>query len=92
MTDEEVKEVYVRAEMEYEMLKDKVHDQYDEIQELKSKISKIREFIKDNINATSDLLNEYLLNEEDNNKMITEILSEDLVYSNYLLETLGDEE
>lgn len=92
MTNEEINEICDRAEIQYEQLKDRCHEQYDEIQELKSKISKIRELIKDNINATSDLLNEYLLNEEDNNKMITEILSEDLVYSNYLLETLGDEE
>lgn len=45
MTDKEVKEVYARAEMEYEMLKDRCHDQYDEIQQLKAIISNAREWV-----------------------------------------------
>ena len=36
MTDEELKEVIARADAEYDMLKDKVHEQYDEIQRLNS--------------------------------------------------------
>ena len=46
MTNEEVKEVYARAEIEYELLKDRVHDQYDEIQQLKQRIDKAIEYIK----------------------------------------------
>ena len=33
--------------MHYEMLKDTCHDQYEEIQELKSKITKAIEYIKE---------------------------------------------
>ena len=40
MTDEALKEVIARAEDEYEMLKDRVHDLYDENIELKNKINK----------------------------------------------------
>ena len=38
MTDEELKEVMAKADTEYDMLKDKVHEQYDEIQRLKENI------------------------------------------------------
>jgi cell division septum initiation protein DivIVA len=40
MSDKEVQEAYERAERNYEMLKDKVHDQYFEIEGLKAKIDK----------------------------------------------------
>lgn len=39
MSNEEIQEAVARSEAEYEMLKDKVHDQYDEIQELKQKVN-----------------------------------------------------
>ena len=40
MSDKEIKEAYERAERNYEMLKDRVHEQYFEIESLKSKIDK----------------------------------------------------
>ena len=48
MTDEQVKEVYARAEMGYEMLKDRVHDLYDKNVELQQRIDKAIEYIKEN--------------------------------------------
>lgn len=39
MSSEEIQESIARAEVEYEMLKDKVHHQYDEIQDLKQKVN-----------------------------------------------------
>ena len=36
MSDEELKEVIAKADAEYDMLKDKAHEQYDEIQRLNS--------------------------------------------------------
>lgn len=41
MTNEEI----MKAEAQYESLKDKVHDQYDEIQELKTKINNALNYI-----------------------------------------------
>lgn len=51
----EVEELTELAERKYEMLKDKVHDQYDEIQELKNKISKAWEYIEENCGADNRL-------------------------------------
>lgn len=38
MTDKEVQEAVARADAEYDMLKDRVHEQYDEIEKLKEDI------------------------------------------------------
>lgn len=38
MTDKEVQEAVARADAEYDMLKDRVHEQYDEIQKLKEDV------------------------------------------------------
>ena len=43
MTDEQVKACIARAEDEYDMLKDRVHEQYDELKQLNRQIK-----IKDN--------------------------------------------
>lgn len=51
----EVEELTELAERKHEMLKDKVHDQYDEIQELKNKISKAWEYIEENCGADNRL-------------------------------------
>jgi hypothetical protein len=55
MSDKEVQETYERAERNYEMLKDKVHDQYFEIDSLKSKIGKALEYIEENCGADNRL-------------------------------------
>lgn len=51
----EVEELTELAERKHEMLKDKVHDQYDEIQELKNKISKAWQYIEENCGADNRL-------------------------------------
>lgn len=38
MTDKEVQEAVARADAEYDMLKDRVHEQYDEIEKLKEDV------------------------------------------------------
>lgn len=38
MTDKEVQEAVARADAEYDMLKDRVHEQYDEIKKLKEDV------------------------------------------------------
>ncbi len=45
MEDEEVMEMYETAELKYDWLKDTVHEQYDEIQELKAKINNALNYI-----------------------------------------------
>jgi len=45
MSDKEVQEAYERAEKNYEKLKDRVHEQYFEIESLKLKIDKAIEYI-----------------------------------------------
>jgi predicted RNase H-like nuclease (RuvC/YqgF family) len=45
MTNEEIQKIVARAEDEYEMLKDKVHEQHDEIERLNNIISKTIECI-----------------------------------------------
>jgi len=42
MTDKEVQEAVARADAEYDMLKDKVHEQYDEIERLKKQNRKLK--------------------------------------------------
>lgn len=51
----EVEELTELAERKHEMLKDKVHDQYDEIQELKNKISKALKYVEENCGADNRL-------------------------------------
>lgn len=46
MTNEEINALYDRAEAEYEMIKDKCHDLYDENKQLKEQICKAKEYIK----------------------------------------------
>ena len=46
LSDEEVQEIVRRAEDHYEMMKDRVHDLYDENKELKNTINKAIEFIE----------------------------------------------
>ena len=48
MTNEEVKEIIDRAEDEYDRLKDRVHDLYDENHKLKEIIKEAREYINKN--------------------------------------------
>lgn len=55
MSDKEIQEAYERAEKNYEMLKDRVHEQYFEIESLKSKIDKALEYIEENCGADNRL-------------------------------------
>ena len=55
MSDKELQETYERAERNYEMLKDRVHEQYFEIESLKIKIDKALEYIEENCGADNRL-------------------------------------
>lgn len=45
MTNEEIQEIVAKADDEYDRLKDRVHEQYDEIERLHSIIKEVREYI-----------------------------------------------
>ena len=65
MTNEEVKEIIDRAEDEYDRLKDRVHEQYHEIERLNNIIDKAIEFIiknENNISSIVDLENDKTYN------------------------------
>lgn len=47
MSDKEVQEAYERAEKNYEMLKDRVHEQYFEIESLKIKTARAIDIIEE---------------------------------------------
>lgn len=49
MTNEEIQSIVARAEDEYEMLKDRVHDLYDENENLKSILKDINYYIKQRV-------------------------------------------
>ena len=66
MTNEEVQEIVKKAEDNYEMLKDKVHDQYDEIQRLNNIINKAREYILDHTYRVNDDETYFVMNTEPN--------------------------
>ena len=51
----EVEELTELAERKHEMLKDRVHEQYFEIESLKSKIDKALEYIEENCGADNRL-------------------------------------
>lgn len=55
MNDKEIAEAYERAERNYEMLKDRVHEQYFELESLKLKIDKALEYIEENCEADNRL-------------------------------------
>ena len=46
MTNEEIQEIVAKADAEYDRLKDRVHEQYDEIERLNNKIDKAIEKIE----------------------------------------------
>ena len=41
MNDEQLQKIIMKSEMEYEKMKDTIHDQYEEIQRLKEKIKEL---------------------------------------------------
>lgn len=84
MSEEDLEVIYARAEMEYEMLKDRVHDQYDEIQELKNINEKLSSALT-SAEETIDKAIEYIKENTDNTNFIE-------VPSKELLEILGDKE
>ena len=47
MTNEEVQEVIDRAEDEYDRLKDRLHEQYDEIERLNNIINDLEKWLND---------------------------------------------
>lgn len=59
MTNEEIQKVVARAEDEYEMLKDRVHEQHDEIERLNNIIlelsEKNRNLLEDNMRLRKEL-------------------------------------
>lgn len=55
MSDKEIQEAYERAERNYEMLKDRVHEQYFEIESLKLKIEKALKYAEENCGADNRL-------------------------------------
>lgn len=56
MTNEEINALYDKAEMEYEMIKDKCHDLYDENKHLNLQLDQA---LKDYENAVSDYEQEH---------------------------------
>lgn len=46
MTNEEIQEIVAKADAEYDRLKDRVHEQYDEIERLKKEIEKLKRHIE----------------------------------------------
>lgn len=54
MTDEQLNAILHKADDDLDALKDRVHDQYEEIQELKAMIDKAIEYIKDNCSYEED--------------------------------------
>lgn len=47
MTNEEIQEIVAKADAEYDRLKDRVHEQYDEIKRLNNIINEFDDFIID---------------------------------------------
>ena len=58
MTNEEIQEIVAKADAEYDRLKDRVHEQYDEIKRLNNIINKAIEYIENNVWSC------YILDEE----------------------------
>ena len=48
MNNEEIQKIVMKSEKEYEELKDTLHEQYNEIQDLKQRIDKAVEYIEKN--------------------------------------------
>lgn len=55
MSDEQLEEIIDRADFELDRLKDRVHEQYFEIESLKIKIDKALEYIEENCGADNRL-------------------------------------
>lgn len=81
MLEEDIEKAIERAEMNHEKLKDMVHDQYDEIERLKSNINKAIEYMNEVLecnyhggNVTFDVLVHNTVNilkeNDDNDKRI----------------------
>lgn len=66
LTNEEVQEIVARAEDNYEMLKDKIHDLYDENKELQQEIERLKKREKELEENLLDILN---ISIDDNNKI-----------------------
>lgn len=60
MTDEEVQEAVARADAEYDMLKDRVHEQYDEIEKLKEDVDYYKSSRDELISSNAKLREEKL--------------------------------
>ena len=45
MTNEEIQEIVAKADAEYDRLKDRVHEQYDEIKRLNNIINKLEKWL-----------------------------------------------
>ncbi len=95
MTNEEVKEVYARAEMEYDMLKDRVHDLYDknvelqqENEKLKNILVELENFIIRKVKDNTKLLKNGFIKEDDRVKLYTE----NFIYQDILDKIKGDKE
>ena len=54
MSDKEIQNIVLRAEDEYERLKDRVHELYDENEKLKDGINKVIEFINNLPSGTKE--------------------------------------
>ena len=59
MSDKELQETYERAERNYEMLKDKVHDQYFEIEKYQKEISAYKQAYE-SMNESNQRLKTYI--------------------------------
>lgn len=85
LTNEEVQRIVVRAEDEYERLKDSVHDLYDKNKELLNNNVKLREEkikLKGIINKTIELLENSYIDLDD------KLIIDNRDYSTYELEDL----
>lgn len=49
MTNEEIQEIVAKADDEYDRLKDRVHEQYDEIKRLNNIINELEEWLEVNL-------------------------------------------
>jgi hypothetical protein len=58
MSDKEVQQCVARAEAEYEWMKDKIHDQYEEIERLKDLCNKYEEEHNTTFNYWKELIKE----------------------------------
>ena len=83
MTDKEVQEAVARADAEYDMLKDRVHEQYDEIQKLKEDVEYYKNSRDELISSNAKLREEKLRL----NNIINEL--EKYINEEYIYDELG---